>query len=112
VPFLGVSSATGTWPVAPGSLISAYGVNLCKDPRLLPSLLPVFLPCLLLPPASAQQFLQQGNKLVGADAVGPTLQGDSVALSGDGNTAIVGGYRDNGDVGAAWIYSRTGPGRA
>jgi hypothetical protein len=27
----GVSSATGTWPVAPGSLVTAYGVNLAAS---------------------------------------------------------------------------------
>jgi hypothetical protein len=52
----------------------------------------------------------QQAKLIGAGAVGPALQGASVSLSGDGNTAIVGGPYDNGGVlggvGAAWVYSR------
>jgi hypothetical protein len=56
-------------------------------------------------------WTQQGNKLVGTGAVGlPTqgsYQGESAALSGDGNTAIIGGPRDNGDVGAAWVFART-----
>ena len=52
------------------------------------------------------QFYQLGNKLVGTGAVGASYQGASVALSGDGNTAIVGGHEDNGGVGAAWIYTR------
>ena len=51
---------------------------------------------------------QQGAKLVGTGAKGSAFQGSSVSLSGDGNTAIVGGYRDNGDVGAAWVYTRSG----
>ncbi|MBY0243906.1 MAG: putative Ig domain-containing protein [Sphingobacteriaceae bacterium] len=52
---------------------------------------------------------QQGNKLVGNDAVGTVVsQGQSVALSADGNTAIVGGLADNTNKGAAWIYVRTG----
>ena len=52
---------------------------------------------------------QQGAKLVGTDAVGPSIhQGISVALSGDGNTGIVGGYGDNGYLGAAWVYTRSG----
>ncbi|HEX3522106.1 MAG TPA: hypothetical protein VHT52_08465 [Stellaceae bacterium] len=51
---------------------------------------------------------QQGAKLVGTGAKGSAFQGSSVSLSGDGNTAIVGGYRDNGDVGAAWVYARSG----
>jgi len=54
---------------------------------------------------------QQGSKLVGAGAVGNALQGQSVAISGDGNTAIVGGPADgnivDGGVGAAWVYTRT-----
>jgi hypothetical protein len=36
------------------------------------------------------------------------FQGNSVALSGDGNTAIVGGPRDNSQVGAAWVFTRSG----
>ena len=53
-------------------------------------------------------FTQQGPKLVGTGAVGASNQGFSVAISGDGNTAIVGAFADSGDVGAAWIYTRTG----
>ena len=54
-------------------------------------------------------WTQQGNKLVATDAVGTTIyQGKSVALSADGNTAVVGGYRDNLNVGAAWVYTRNG----
>jgi hypothetical protein len=40
-------------------------------------------------------FVQQGPKLVGDDTVGDAHQGYSVALSADGNTAIVGGPYDN-----------------
>lgn len=32
----------------------------------------------------------------------------SVVLSGDGNTAIVGGSSDNGYAGAAWAFTRRG----
>jgi hypothetical protein len=53
-------------------------------------------------------FLQQGPKLVGSLAVGNAEQGQSVALSADGNTAIVGGYNDNAEIGAAWVYTRSG----
>jgi lipocalin len=48
------------------------------------------------------------RKLVGTGAVGPARQGFSVALSGDGNTAIVGGLDDNSGAGAAWIFTRNG----
>jgi hypothetical protein len=41
-----------------------------------------------------------GSKLVGSGAVGAAAQGESVALSADGNTAIVGGFEDNSTVGA------------
>src|ERR1051325_6725132 len=53
-------------------------------------------------------WTQQGNKLVGTGAVGAALQGSAVAISADGNTALVGGYQDNTGVGAAWIFTRTG----
>jgi len=51
---------------------------------------------------------QQGSKLVGTGAVGNAEQGQSVSISADGNTAIVGGNRDNSDAGAAWVYTRSG----
>jgi len=50
----------------------------------------------------------QGSKLVGTGAVGNASQGHSVALSADGNTAIVGGPHDNSYTGAVWIYTRNG----
>jgi len=53
-------------------------------------------------------YYQQGNKLIGIDAVGNSFQGNSVSISADGNTAIVGGYGDNSGIGAAWIYTRSG----
>jgi len=59
--------------------------------------------------AATPQFNQQGPKLVGTGAVGSIVQqGASVALSADGNTAIAGGYWDNFEVGAAWIWTRSG----
>jgi hypothetical protein len=51
---------------------------------------------------------QQGAKLIGSAAVGHTEQGHSVAISADGNTAIVGGLGDNNTFGAAWIWTRSG----
>ena len=51
-------------------------------------------------------WCQQGNKLVGKGAVGGAGQGYAVSISGDGNTAIVGGYTDNGGLGASWIFTR------
>src|SRR5205807_817989 len=55
---------------------------------------------------SSGVWSQQGAKLVGSGAVGTfTQQGFSVALSADGNTAIVGGYEDNNHAGAAWVFT-------
>src|SRR5450759_735691 len=53
-------------------------------------------------------WAQQGNKLVGSGAVVSARQGASVALSDDGNTAIVGGPFDTSNTGAAWVYTRSG----
>jgi hypothetical protein len=59
-------------------------------------------------PAALAQFKQDGKKLVGMLATGAAKQGYSVALSADGDTAIVGGYNDNSGAGAAWVFTRTG----
>jgi hypothetical protein len=62
---------------------------------------------------SQGQFTQQGSKLVGTGAVGNAQQGISVAVSGDGNTAIVGGPVDNSSAnnnagaGAAWFFTQS-----
>ena len=66
---------------------------------------------------SGGTWTQQGKKLVGSDAVGSARQGMSVALSADGNTAILGGPGDNpwarsvpfglGAAGAAWVFTRS-----
>jgi hypothetical protein len=48
---------------------------------------------------------QQGGKLVGTGNVGIANQGNSVAISADGNTAIMGGPFDNSYAGAAWVFS-------
>lgn len=50
----------------------------------------------------------QQAKLVGSGAVGAARQGISVALSADGNTAVVGGSSDNSSNGAVWVFTRTG----
>ena len=63
---------------------------------------------LVLAQVAAAQITQQGSKLVGTGAAGPAAQGYSVALSADGNTAIVGGWTDDDLTGAAWVYTRTG----
>jgi hypothetical protein len=76
-----------------------------------PSLSPLFVSTLILAAlafpaaASAQQFIQSGPKLVAPGAVGASLQGRSVAMSGDGYTAIVGGPQDSSETGAAWVLT-------
>jgi uncharacterized protein (TIGR03437 family) len=53
---------------------------------------------------------QQGGPLVGTGAVGEADgEGYSVALSADGNTAIIGGPLGNNDTGAAWVFVVPGP---
>jgi len=52
-------------------------------------------------------WTQQGDELLGSDAIGGAAQGGSVSLSADGNTAITGGTTDNGYVGAAWVFTRS-----
>src|SRR5262249_31979070 len=69
--------------------------------------------------ATTQTFLEQ-PKLVGTGAAGSSNQGMSVALSADGNTAILGGPGPNnadrdrppsvGPAGAAWVFTRSGGG--
>ena len=63
----------------------------------------------------AAQFTQQGAKLTGTGFTSPgASQGWSVAISADGNTALVGGPLDNPLLtsnargGAAWVFTRTG----
>ena len=52
----------------------------------------------------------QQAKLTGAGESGNAWFGQSVALSADGATALVGGYVDHSDTGAAWVFARTGSG--
>ena len=48
----------------------------------------------------------QDKHLVGTGAVGKSAP--SVALSADGSVVMVGGSNDNGGVGAAWVFARSG----
>jgi limonene-1,2-epoxide hydrolase len=53
-------------------------------------------------------WTQQGDKLIGAGAVEPVFGSiQSVALSADGNTALLGRSGDNAGVGALWVFTRT-----
>src|SRR5204863_1494905 len=53
-------------------------------------------------------WTQQGTKLTGSGETGTGRFGVSAALSADGDTALIGGYLDNGAVGAAWAFTRSG----
>ena len=66
--------------------------------------------CATFPSNACGQYVQQGAKLDGMSAVGNASQGNSVALSSDGNTAIIGGVSDSGGVGAAWVFARSSGG--
>jgi hypothetical protein len=52
-------------------------------------------------------WTQQARKLTGANEVGAGHFGKSVALSADGDTALVGGQDDNEERGAAWTFTRS-----
>jgi len=56
---------------------------------------------------SGNTWAQQGPKLVGSDAT-YARQGEAVALSADGNTALIGGPWDDRPVGAVWVWARNG----
>jgi hypothetical protein len=62
-------------------------------------------------PITIDPLVQQSDKLVPSDVQtnGSGSQfGDSVALSSDGNTALIGAQIDNSSKGAAWIFTRAG----
>jgi hypothetical protein len=52
-------------------------------------------------------WTQQGSKLVGTGNIGSAYQGSSVSMSANGNTALLGGNRDNSFQGAAWVFIAT-----
>jgi phosphodiesterase/alkaline phosphatase D-like protein len=58
---------------------------------------------------SGAAWTQQGAKLTGSGASGAASFGFSVALSAEGNSALMGGYTDNSNVGAAWVFVNTAP---
>ncbi len=48
---------------------------------------------------------QQGSKLTGSGSIGNSFNGRSVSISADGKIVITGGYLDNSNIGAAWIFT-------
>jgi hypothetical protein len=57
---------------------------------------------------TGSNWQQLGQKLVGIGAVGQSYQGFSISLSGDGKTLAVGGFGDNSNIGAVWVYTLSG----
>ncbi len=57
---------------------------------------------------SGSSWSQQGSKLTGEGEVGRGEFGRSVALSGDGSTALIGGPENATQAGAAWVFTRSG----
>ena len=55
---------------------------------------------------SGTTWTQQGEKLTGGGE--PGFFGWGVALSGDGDTALIGEWGLEGGVGAAWVFTRSG----
>ena len=85
---------------------SAFARSPVKSQKFTGPLVLVLGVLLFSPQIALAQFVQQGSKLVGSEAIGPGQQGRSVALSDDGNTAIVGAPEDDNRKGAAWIFTR------
>ncbi len=53
-------------------------------------------------------WTQQGARLTAGGEIDGGEFGASVALSSDGNTALIGGPNDNNGLGAAWAFTRSG----
>jgi IPT/TIG domain/FG-GAP repeat len=52
-------------------------------------------------------WIQQGHKFTGGEEVGPGEFGYAIGLSADGQTALIGGPRDNSHAGAVWLFQRS-----
>ena len=59
-------------------------------------------------PLRIDPFVQQGGKLTAGEEIGAAKLGYSLAMSSNGETALIGGGADNGEVGAAWVFTRSG----
>ena len=57
---------------------------------------------------TGSSWSQQGPPLKGSEGLLNPFFGNSVALSADGSTALIGGPGDNSGKGAAWVFTRTG----
>ena len=57
---------------------------------------------------SGSTWTQQDGKLTGDGEEGEGAFGDSVALSANGKTAVIGAYQDDGHRGSAFVFARSG----
>src|SRR6202020_2079177 len=57
---------------------------------------------------SGSTWTQQGSKLTADDETGAGDFGGSVALAAAGDIALIGGWSDNVDIGAAWVFMPSG----
>ena len=57
---------------------------------------------------SGSSWAQQGEKLTGPGATESADFGESLALSSNGNTALIGAPGNSHAVGAAWVFTRSG----
>ena len=57
---------------------------------------------------SGSTWTRQGEELEGGEGKGKGHFGRSVALSADGDTALIGAPGDDGYTGAAWVFTRSG----
>jgi hypothetical protein len=57
---------------------------------------------------TAGAWSQQDSKLVAGGEIGAAMFGNSVAVSGDGTEALIGGPDDNNYEGAAWVFAQSG----
>jgi len=57
---------------------------------------------------SGSSWTEQGSKLTGGGETSEGRFGGAVALSGNGQTALIGARNDNEDKGAAWVFARSG----
>jgi FG-GAP repeat len=59
-------------------------------------------------PLRIDPLIQQGPKLTGSPESAPGRAGESVAVSADGNTALVAAPSENGLLGAVFVFTRSG----
>jgi streptogramin lyase len=101
------------------ALVGAPGVNPgCSGRNLGEPCSPAYYGAAWVFVRSGGQWTQQGTAIPGLERGEPPLKGEfgtAVALSGDGNTALIGGDNRYGaippwtpETGAAWVYTRSG----